>query len=111
MSRKFAVFDIDGTIFHWQFFHELFDELIEAHVIDQSLADSVLEDRKKWRQGIIDWNTYEQGLVHALNDAIIGIDKHVLENISTRIVETKGKVLYHYTRDLLKDLQEYSFMS
>lgn len=111
MSRKFAVFDIDGTIFHWQFFHELFDELIEAHVIDQSLADSVLEDRKKWRQGIIDWNTYEQGLVHALNDAIIGIDKHVLENISTRIVETKGKVLYHYTRDLLKDLQDKGYFT
>ncbi len=111
MSRKFAVFDIDGTIFHWQFFHELFDELIDANVVEQSVAQPVLDDRKKWRQGTIDWNTYEQGLVHALNTAIIGIDKSLLENISERIVTTKGKVLYHYTRNLLKKLQDEGYFT
>jgi len=105
MSKKFAVFDIDGTIFHWQFFHELFDELIEAKVIDKSIANPVLEDRKKWRQGTVDWSQYEMGLVKALNSGIVGIDKIFLEEISDRIVTVKGKVLYHYTRDLLKELQ------
>lgn len=105
MSKKFAVFDIDGTIFHWQFFHELFDELIEAGVIDQSIADPVLANRNSWRQGHLNWSHYEQSLVKALNDGIVGIDKSLLEQISDKIVITKGKVLYHYTRDLLKDLQ------
>lgn len=104
-SKKFAVFDIDGTIFHWQFFHELFDELVEAHVIDSAIAGPVLNNRKKWRQGSVDWSEYELSLVHALNDGIVGIDKTLLEDISERIVNVKGKVLYHYTRDLLKELQ------
>jgi len=109
MSKKFAVFDIDGTIFHWQFFHELFDELVEANVISASIAGPVLDDRKKWRQGLVDWSQYEQGLVKALNSGIVGIDKTLLEKISDQIVSTKGKVLYHYTRDLLKDLQSKGY--
>lgn len=109
MSKKFAVFDIDGTIFHWQFFHELFDELVEAHVIDQAIADRVLEKRRKWRQGIVNWSEYELTLVEALNSGIIGIDKAFLEAISERIVTAKGKVLYHYTRDLLRDLQSKGY--
>lgn len=111
MSKKFAVFDIDGTIFHWQFFHELFDEVVDAHVVDPALAAPVLHDRERWRQGTIDWNTYEIGLVHALNTAIIGIDKTLLENISERIVTSQGKVLYHYTRNLLKDLQSQGYFT
>jgi HAD superfamily hydrolase (TIGR01490 family) len=109
VSKKFAVFDIDGTIFHWQFFHELFDELVEASVIDQSIAGPVLENRKKWRQGIVDWSDYEMSLVKALNSGIVGINKSLLEEISDRIVTVKGKVLYHYTRDLLKDLQAQGY--
>lgn len=109
MTKKFAVFDIDGTIFHWQFFHELFDELIEANVIDHAIAGPVLENRKKWRQGIVNWSEYETSLVKALNEAIVGIDKSLLEAISDRIVTVKGNVLYHYTRDLLKDLQSKGY--
>ncbi|MDB5167534.1 MAG: HAD-superfamily subfamily hydrolase [Candidatus Saccharibacteria bacterium] len=109
MSKKFAVFDIDGTIFHWQFFHELFDELVEAGVIDASIAHPVLEDRKKWRQGSLDWSVYETGLVKALNVGIVGIDKQLLEEISDRIITVKGKVLYHYTRDLLRELQSQGY--
>ncbi len=111
MSKKFAVFDIDGTIFHWQFFHELFDELVEAHVIDPAIAEPVLENRRKWRQGMLDWSEYESSLVHALNDGIVGIDKSLLEEISDRIVTVKGKVLYHYTRDLLQDLQQQGYVT
>lgn len=109
MSKKFAVFDIDGTIFHWQFFHELFDELVEAKVINEAIAEPVLEDRKKWRQGLVDWSQYELGLVKALNSGIVGIDKKLLEEISDRIITVQGKVLYHYTRDLLKDLQSKDY--
>jgi HAD superfamily hydrolase (TIGR01490 family) len=111
MSKKFAVFDIDGTIFHWQFFHELFDELVEAHVISQAIAGPVLEKRKQWRQGVMGWNQYELSLVAALNTGIVGIEKQVLESISDRIVTAKGKVLYHYTRDLLSKLQSEGYVT
>ncbi len=111
MSKKFAVFDIDGTIFHWQFFHELFDELVEAQVIDTATAESVLEDRKKWSHGDISWNEYETGLVEALNKAIIGTKKSLLEEISEKIINDKGQVLYHYTRDLLRDLQSKGYVT
>ncbi|CAN5392474.1 HAD-IB family hydrolase [soil metagenome] len=109
MKNKFAVFDIDGTIFHWQFFHELFDELVDEGVIDPSIATPVLEQRKKWRQATVTWNEYEHLLVDALNKGIIGIDKSLLDEISDRIVNVKGKILYHYTRDLLKDLQKKGY--
>jgi HAD superfamily hydrolase (TIGR01490 family) len=111
MSKKFAVFDIDGTIFHWQFFHELFDELVEAQVIDVATAESVLNDRKKWSHGDISWNEYETGLVEALNKAIIGTKKSLLEEISEKIINDKGQVLYHYTRDLLRDLQSKGYVT
>lgn len=110
-KKKFAVFDIDGTIFHWQFFHELFDELTDAGIIDQDIARPILKNREKWRRGTIDWNQYEAGLVEVLNKEIVGIDKDSLEEISERIVKNKGRVLYHYTRDLLKTLQAQGYVT
>jgi HAD superfamily hydrolase (TIGR01490 family) len=110
-KKKFAVFDIDGTIFHWQFFHELFDELVDARIISQDIARPILTNRDQWRRGIVDWNQYEASLVEVLNKAIVGIDKNSLEDISERIIKNKGRVLYHYTRDLLKTLQAQSYVT
>ena len=31
--KQFAVFDIDGTIFRWQLYHELFDALVDERII------------------------------------------------------------------------------
>lgn len=111
MKKKFAVFDIDGTIFHWQFFHELFDELVEEKIVSENVARPVLENREKWRQGTVDWGQYELGLVEALNKAIVGIDKDLLENMSERIIKNKGGVLYRYTRNLLKTLQDEGYLT
>lgn len=111
MKKKFAVFDIDGTIFRWQLFHEMFDEFAESGIIDESIAKPVLDSRKQWRQGESTWSEYELRLVEALDKAIIGINLSTLEEFADKIIARRGKVLYKYTLNLLKELQSTGYFT
>jgi phosphoserine phosphatase len=43
VSQKFAVFDIDGTLFRWQLFHELVAELGNQDLFPKDVATTVEE--------------------------------------------------------------------
>lgn len=105
MSKKFAAFDIDGTLFHWQLFHELFDEFSDQKLINATSTATVMNAREDWHIGKISWDDYEIQLIEALNAAIIGIDATVLDNMAERIITSKGKTLYRYTSNLLQELK------
>lgn len=48
--KKFAVFDIDGTIFRWQLYHEMFDALVDEGIVAPRDARTVLTAREDWRK-------------------------------------------------------------
>ena len=109
--KKFAVFDIDGTIFRWQLFHEMFDEFVESGIIDSVTAEPVLTSRNKWRQGESTWIDYELKLIETLDKAIIGVNLTTMEQFADKIIARRGKVLYKYTLNLLKELQNAGYFT
>ena len=109
--RKFAVFDIDGTIFRWQLFHEMFDEFVENKIIDAETAEPEMASRRKWRQGEMTWTDYEMKLIETLDSAIIGVDLSTMEKFADKIIARRGKVLYKYTLNLLKELQNEGYFT
>ena len=103
--KKFAVFDIDGTLFRWQLYHELFDALIDEKLVQPNDAKSVVDARESWRNRTSDYHDYEQMLITAMQRAIVGINEQKFNEIADSILKTKGQHVYRYTLDLLKTLK------
>jgi HAD superfamily hydrolase (TIGR01490 family) len=105
MKRPFAAFDIDGTIFRWQLYHELFDAFVENGLISPKAAETVLEAREAWRERRADYESYEMTLVRVMKASIVGVEVDQFSTIADAILKSKGHHIYKYTLDLLKDLK------
>ncbi|HRJ91211.1 MAG TPA: HAD family phosphatase [Candidatus Saccharibacteria bacterium] len=110
-GRKFAAFDIDGTIFRWQLYHELFDALIEEKVISAPDAKRVLADRERWRKRELEYGMYEKTLMEVMEVAIIGLDDERFHAIADDILLKKGHHVYKFTIDLLRELQKKGYVT
>jgi len=109
MSKKFAVFDIDGTIFRWQLYHELFDALASHGVIAADAANKVFAARKEWQIRSDTYATYETELLKAVEPAIVGLPESTLHSIADEILREKGHQVYRYTSKLLKQLKHNGY--
>lgn len=108
--KRFAAFDIDGTIFRWQLYHELFDALNEEGLIDSSKVAPVLEARERWRERKIAYDEYETELVHAMQRTVVGLEEVRFNEIADKILAAKGHHTYRYTLQLLKSLKHDGFV-
>lgn len=111
MVKKFAVFDIDGTIFRWQLYHELFDALVDEGVITHNDAGKVLDAREAWRKRQLDYHDYEHVLMDVMEEAIVGLEEQRFHEIADAILLKKGHRVYTYTLDLLHNLQKKGYIT
>lgn len=109
MSKKFAVFDIDGTLFRWQLYHELFDAFIENDIITSRNAEYVLSAREEWKTRAESYTRYEFKLIDEVERAIVGISESTLHSIADEILKAKGGQIYRYTSRLLKTLNRQDY--
>lgn len=109
--KKFAVFDIDGTIFRWQLYHELFDALIDEGIIAGKDGERVLSAREEWRKRQLDYHEYEHVLMDVMEKAIVGLDDERFHEIADAILLKKGHHVYKYTLDLLRELQQKGYIT
>ena len=52
MSRKFAAFDIDGTLFRSGLYREVFYELYKMGVLPNDLTEQTTEKHREWRHRV-----------------------------------------------------------
>lgn len=109
--KRFAAFDIDGTIFRWQLYHELFDALNDEGLIKQEAVAPVLTAREQWRERQTSYDEYEMELVRTMRKAIVGLEEARFNEIADAILEVKGNHTYRYTLSLLNRLKEEGFVT
>ncbi len=103
--KKFAAFDIDGTLFRWQLYHELFDSLISEKLVKPEDANAVVAAREAWRNRTSNYHDYEHILIDAMQQAIVGINEQKFNEIADSILKAKGQHVYRYSLGLLKKLK------
>lgn len=106
---RFAVFDIDGTIFRWQLYHELFDAFVDEKIITSSAARKVINAREAWRQRKQSYEAYERELIYAMEKVIDGLESHRFDSIADKILRAKGHHTYQYTLRLLGTLKQQGY--
>lgn len=109
MSKKFAVFDIDGTIFRWQLYHELFDEFHRRGIVSNEDFLPIFTARSDWRDKKIAFEAYEEMLVKSMERCIVGISESTLIEAADQIIASKGNQTYRYTTQLISELKEKGY--
>ncbi len=103
--QKLAIFDIDGTLFRWQLFHELVFELKSLGRFSQSEAAELDSALTSWQAKHISWRDYEHLVIHTIDNNLTAIKPSELEDAARSVVERSGHKVYSYTAQLLKRLQ------
>jgi HAD superfamily hydrolase (TIGR01490 family) len=112
MPKKFAVFDIDGTLIRWQLFHAIVHHLGKHNYIDAETHDAIRAARMKWknRSNTNSFKDYESLLVRAYIASLKEINPRAYELIVDEVFNEYKDQLFVYTRELLKKLKSEGYL-
>jgi HAD superfamily hydrolase (TIGR01490 family) len=105
--KKFAVFDIDGTIFRWQLFSEVVFELINNGYIPESAKKTIDEKMAQWRsrQHAHSFHDYEVAIIEAFFPYVKNLPVAAVEEAAETVIARAGTHVYMYTRNLVQQLK------
>lgn len=111
-KNKFAVFDIDGTLFRYSLYLELVKELINEGAFSESDANKILEAFEQWRLDRTDkalWDYVELALaVHENNLPNISFDLY--ERTVQKVFEQNKDYVNLYPKQLIKKLKAKGYL-
>lgn len=108
-KKKLAIFDIDGTLFRWQLFHELVTELTLAKVFPSNTYRLIDDAWQRWRGGEMPFGEYEKLVVETLITYLPLIPIATFEAAAKKVVVQSGHKVHFYTHNLLKELQKAEY--
>ena len=111
-KRRFAVFDIDGTLIRWQLYHAIADELAKSGHIDAGTYANIREARSAWKKRTNDdsFKAYEEQLVTAYRLLLTKLTVPRFELAATAVFEEYKDQVYVFTRDLIKELKKKGYV-
>ncbi|HET7320759.1 MAG TPA: HAD family phosphatase [Candidatus Saccharimonadales bacterium] len=110
--KKFAVFDIDGTLIRWQLYHAVADELARRGHFGTIEYQAVKDARMTWkkREGEESFKAYERALVNLVDQAMIGLAVSDLQSACDKVISEYKDQVYTYTRDLIRNLKDEGYL-
>lgn len=110
--RKFAVFDIDGTLIRWQLYHAVVGKLANANLLGQDTAKILKESRRKWkiRDHPEAFHEYERQLVQCYEEALPKLNTLDFDKVVHEVIEEYKDQVYTYTRDLIGTLKKKHYI-
>jgi len=109
--KKFAAFDIDGTLIRWQLYHAVVDKLAKQGLLGEKAHQQLHDARMVWKR------REHREAFHAYEKELITVYEHALPNIGeeqfmycVRAVADEYKTqVYTFTRDLAKKLKQQNY--
>lgn len=113
MSRKFAAFDIDGTLFRSGLYREVFYELYKMGVLPSELTEQTTEKHREWRHRVHGnaFEEFEKIMVGGMDSFLPQLRIADYDEAVRRVLEKKAENVYVYTRNLLKKLQNEDYFT
>ncbi len=107
MNRKFAAFDIDGTLFRSGLYREVFYELYKMGVLPSDLGEETTLRHREWRHRVHGnaFEEFERIMVGGLDSYLPQLRVSDYDEAVKRVLDKKAENVYVYTRDLIKQLK------
>lgn len=110
-SRKFAAFDIDGTLFRSGLYREVFYELSKMGVIPDNLVEESTQKHRQWRHRLHGnaFEEFELTLVNGFDGMIKELRVSDYDKAVNKVIAKKADNVYVYTRKLLQKLKSEGY--
>ena len=108
MSKPFAVFDIDGTLFRSSLLIEFVWAAIDSGVFSETARNQIEDTYTAWKQRAHK-NAYEDYIdtvVEVYLNHMKGVSKVDVDRISRDLAKSVHKETYVYTRELVQSLKQ-----
>ncbi len=109
MTQKLAIFDIDGTLFRWQLYHELVYALKDKGYFPPSVARQLDEAFLGWNTRRTSFSDYEHTMLRLFTAHLRNVPPDAFEAVAKEVVRTSGHKIYRYTHELLKQLRAQDY--
>ncbi|MCL1929746.1 HAD family phosphatase [Candidatus Saccharibacteria bacterium] len=111
MSRKFAVFDIDGTLIRWQLYHAIVNRLAAKGEMPPEAYEKIRRARMSWknRSHNTAFEDYEMALVQEWLASSGALTYKQYLKVVDEVVREYINQTYTYTRDLIKKLKKQGY--
>lgn len=109
--RKFAAFDIDGTIFRSGLYREVVYELLALEKAPAELSDAFSHHETSWktRQSPEAFHDYEEAMADAFSEALPQIKCADFDEAVQSVFDRTGGHVYAYTRDMVARLKREGY--
>lgn len=109
--RKFAVFDIDGTLIRWQLYHAIADTLARQGYIKPEVYQSMKDARMAWkRRSGGSFQDYEHQVIEVYETILKKLSFEQFELAIGAVFEEYKDQVYTYSRDLLLKLKKENYL-
>jgi HAD superfamily hydrolase (TIGR01490 family) len=107
--RKFAAFDVDGTIFRSSLLIELVEALIEAKIFPPEARDHYHLPFHRWLDREDSYEKYIGAVVETFTKNIKGVYYGDFAEVIKKMVAEKKNRTYIYTRELVRNLKKRGY--
>jgi HAD superfamily hydrolase (TIGR01490 family) len=109
--NKFAVFDIDGTLFRSSLYVELAFELAEEGHLPPDLVDTIALKRKSWkmRESNTAYQEFDLAVVLGVDQLLTTLPVDAYETAVARTIQKHSDMVYSYTRGLISTLKSQGY--
>ncbi len=108
-KQKFAVFDIDGTIFRSSLLVQLVERFIHRNIFPMSTRDIYSAEYQDWLEREGEYDNYIIAVVEAFKQNIKGVHYGDFADVAREVVAEQSKHTYKYTRELVKELKSKGY--
>ena len=109
--RKFAVFDIDGTLIRWQLYHAIADTLARQGHIKPGVYQAMKDARMAWkRRSGGSFSDYEKQVIDVYESILTTLSFSQFESAIDAVFEEYKDQVYTYTRDLIAKLKKDGYL-
>ena len=110
-KKKFAAFDIDGTLFRSGLYREVCYELTKMGIIPEDITNDLTTKHRQWRHRIHGnaFEEFELTMVAALDELSTQIRITDYDEAVKHVLTKKAENVYVYTRDLIKQLKDEGY--
>lgn len=103
--RKLAVFDLDGTLYRWQLFHELVFVLKDKGLFTPEAVHQLDGAFQAWNNRQASFSAYERHVIDTLIGSLTEIPPSTFDEAAREVSERSGRKTYRYTLELMKQLK------
>lgn len=111
-SKKFAAFDIDGTLIRWQLYHVVVDRLAKKGALGPDAHKKIHDARMRWkrREDSDGFYTYEKALITLYDQAVTAVDPADFDQMVNEVITEYRDQVYSFTRDLVTRLKAKDYV-